>query len=73
MANSGPVRGAKNPCKVNLIEYNKVANSIYEKSTNLATIKFIKLLEKNNILVKFRRSRGADVNAACGQLANKIN
>ncbi|MBJ04602.1 MAG: 23S rRNA (adenine(2503)-C(2))-methyltransferase RlmN [Flavobacteriales bacterium] len=63
----------KNPCKVNLIEYNKVANSIYEKSTNLATIKFIKLLEKNNILVKFRRSRGADVNAACGQLANKIN
>ena len=63
----------KNPCKVNLIEYNTVESAPYKKSSETSTMKFIKLLEKNNILVKLRRSRGEDINAACGQLANKIN
>tara|TARA_B100000579_G_C22827350_1_gene853960 strand:+ start:429 stop:1472 length:1044 start_codon:yes stop_codon:yes gene_type:complete len=63
----------KNPCKVNLIEYNTVETAPYKKSSEVSTIKFIKVLEKNNILVKLRRSRGEDINAACGQLANKKN
>ena len=59
----------KIPSKVNLIEYNKVKDSIYEKSTKEATSLFIRFLEKHNILVKLRRSRGEDIAAACGQLA----
>ena len=34
--------------------------------------KYIEILEFNNISVTVRRSRGEDINAACGQLANKI-
>ena len=59
------------PSKVNLIEYNKVANTPYEKSESKTTQLFIDILEKNNILVKFRRSRGEDIGAACGQLATQ--
>ncbi len=59
------------PCKVNLIEYNKVEGAVYEKSTKKSTIAFINALEKSNILVKLRRSRGEDIGAACGQLATQ--
>ncbi len=59
----------KIPSKVNLIEYNQVEDGVYEKSTKEATSLFIRFLEKHNILVKLRRSRGEDIAAACGQLA----
>ncbi|MAZ58234.1 MAG: 23S rRNA (adenine(2503)-C(2))-methyltransferase RlmN [Flavobacteriales bacterium] len=59
----------KIPSKVNLIEYNQVEDGAYEKSTEEATGLFISFLEKHNILVKLRRSRGEDIAAACGQLA----
>ena len=62
----------KIPSKVNLIEYNKVKNTPYEKSTDITTNMFLELLEKNKILVKLRRSRGEDIDAACGQLATQI-
>ena len=62
---------SKIPSKVNLIEYNKVDGVTYEKSTKESTIAFIQALEKNNILVKLRRSRGEDIGAACGQLATQ--
>ena len=61
----------KIPSKVNLIEYNKVVNIPYEKSEAKTTQLFIDILEKHNILVKFRRSRGEDIGAACGQLATQ--
>ena len=57
---------------LNLIEYNKVNNTPYEKSTNTTTNMFLEILEKNRILVKLRRSRGEDIDAACGQLATQI-
>lgn len=63
----------KIPCKVNLIEYNKVIGSNFEKSTNSSTNNFIHKLEENKILVKIRRSRGEDIGAACGQLATQEN
>ena len=63
----------KIPSKVNLIEYNKVDDISYEKSTTKATTLFISILEKNKILVKFRKSRGEDIGAACGQLATELN
>jgi len=59
------------PSKVNLIEYNKVEGSPYEKSTPKSANLFMSILEKNNILVKLRRSRGEDIGAACGQLATQ--
>tara|TARA_B110000444_G_scaffold127521_1_gene119995 strand:+ start:591 stop:1640 length:1050 start_codon:yes stop_codon:yes gene_type:complete len=61
----------KIPCKVNLIEYNKVIGSPFEKSTEKSTSLFIQHLEQNKILVKMRRSRGEDIGAACGQLATQ--
>ena len=59
------------PSKVNLIEYNKVENTPYEKSTPKSTNLFINILEKKNVLVKLRKSRGEDIGAACGQLATQ--
>ena len=60
------------PCKINLIEYNNVDGLPYEKSSNQATIKFIQYLEKQNIIVNLRKSKGDDIAAACGQLVNKL-
>lgn len=62
----------ESPCKVNLIEYNTVESLPYEKSSNNATHRFIKYLEEKNILTTLRRSKGKDINAACGQLVNKL-
>ena len=59
------------PCKVNLIEYNSVDQFDYVKSSSLKTRKFIAFLEEKNIIVNLRRSRGKDIDAACGQLVNK--
>ena len=61
-----------NPCKINLIEYNNVDGLPYEKSSNKTTQNFINYLEKYNIIVNLRRSKGKDIAAACGQLVNKI-
>ncbi len=58
------------PSKINLIEFNSVKNSNFKKSTEKNTKEFISFLKKENIIVNLRRSRGEDVNAACGQLAN---
>ena len=59
------------PCKVNLIEYNPIDDGMFQQASNEAIENYIKSLEKNNIVVKVRRSRGKDIDAACGQLANK--
>ena len=59
------------PCKVNLIEYNPIDDGMFQQASNEAIENYIKALEKNNIVVKVRRSRGKDIDAACGQLANK--
>ena len=59
------------PCKVNLIEYNPIDDGEFQQASEKATEDYIKALEKNNIVVKVRRSRGKDIDAACGQLANK--
>lgn len=58
------------PSKINLIEFNSIENSNFKKSSEQVTKEFISFLKKENIVVNLRRSRGEDVNAACGQLAN---
>ena len=60
------------PCKINLIEYNIVDDLPYEKSSNKVTERFIAYLEDKNIIANLRKSKGKDINAACGQLANKL-
>jgi 23S rRNA (adenine2503-C2)-methyltransferase len=61
----------KVPCKVNIIEYNPIDQADFHKSDEDKLEKFRNYLEKRNVNVKLRRSRGKDIDAACGQLANK--
>ena len=59
------------PCKINIIEYNPIDDGIFQQTTKAKTDAFAKYLEDRNIIVHVRRSRGKDIDAACGQLANK--
>lgn len=59
------------PCKVNIIEYNPIDDGMFQQASNQALDNYISALEQNNIVVNVRRSRGKDIDAACGQLANK--
>jgi 23S rRNA (adenine2503-C2)-methyltransferase len=59
------------PCKVNLIEYNPIDDGEFQQADEVATENYIAALESNGITVVVRRSRGKDIDAACGQLANK--
>lgn len=59
------------PCKVNLIEYNPIDDGKFQQASVSAIDNYISALERANIVVKVRRSRGKDIDAACGQLANK--
>ena len=61
------------PCKVNLIEYNPIDDGEFQQASEESINAYIKALEANDIVVKVRRSRGKDIDAACGQLANKEN
>jgi len=59
------------PSKVNLIEYNSIDSPKFKKADDFWVDNYLKILKKNKIPVSVRRSRGKDINAACGQLANK--
>lgn len=59
------------PCKVNIIEYNPIGDKMFNQASNDALNNYIESLEKHRIVVNVRRSRGKDIDAACGQLANK--
>jgi 23S rRNA (adenine2503-C2)-methyltransferase len=59
------------PCKINLIEYNPIGDGKFKRSEAQKTEAFKTFLEEKNLIVNVRRSRGKDIDAACGQLANK--
>lgn len=59
------------PSKVNLIEYNPIDDGEFQQASNEAIDRYINTLEQHGIIVTVRRSRGKDIDAACGQLANK--
>ncbi len=59
------------PCKVNIIEYNSIDGGKYQQADRRKVDDFAQFLEQKNIIVNIRRSRGKDIDAACGQLANK--
>jgi 23S rRNA (adenine2503-C2)-methyltransferase len=59
------------PSKVNIIEYNPISEATYTSAAPDTIDKFASYLEERGVVVKVRRSRGKDIDAACGQLANK--
>ena len=59
------------PSKVNIIEYNSIGDEDFKSANNNIIEQYKRALEKNKITVTIRRSRGKDIDAACGQLANK--
>ena len=59
------------PSKVNIIEYNPIAEAKYRNADPEAIDKFAKFLEQRGVTVNVRRSRGIDIDAGCGQLAIK--
>ncbi len=59
------------PCKINIIEYNPIDDGIFQRADAKKTDDFAEYLESKGLVVNIRRSRGKDIDAACGQLANK--
>lgn len=59
------------PSKVNLIEYNPIDEGEFQQADDKVLDMYMHLLESNGITTRIRKSRGKDIDAACGQLANK--
>ena len=58
---------------INVIEYNPIDKFPFDKPNEDGFETFVTALQKNRVNVRVRRSRGKDIDAACGQLANKDN
>ncbi len=61
------------PCKVNLIPFNPFPETRYKRSSNNRIHRFRDILENAGLIVMTRKTRGEDIDAACGQLAGKVN
>lgn len=59
------------PVKINIIEFNSTNDKRFRRSSNESFDEFVKFLKSRNLVVNIRRSRGMDIDAACGQLAGK--
>lgn len=59
------------PSKVNLIQYNPIDDGEFQQASDKAIAMYQRILEKHGTLSHIRKSRGQDIDAACGQLANK--
>lgn len=59
------------PSKVNIIQYNPIDEGEFRQASKEAVEMYVRILENNGIVAKVRKSRGQDIDAACGQLANK--
>lgn len=60
------------PCKVNLIPWNSISNIKYFRSTDIQMYLFQKVLLNYGIITTVRKTRGIDIDAACGQLTGKF-
>ncbi|MEY2962760.1 MAG: rRNA ((2503)-C(2))-methyltransferase RlmN [Bacteroidota bacterium] len=61
------------PTKVNIIQYNPIDNGPYTQAPQEAVDMYRRILEEKRIVATVRHSRGQDIDAACGQLANKVD
>jgi len=60
------------PCKINLIPFNPFPSSEYATSSDEAIERFRNIIVKGGLLTTTRKTRGEDIDAACGQLAGKV-
>ena len=60
------------PCKVNLIPFNSFANSTFNTSSFSKIFRFRDILSNKGIFTTIRKTRGDDIDGACGQLAGRI-
>jgi 23S rRNA (adenine2503-C2)-methyltransferase len=60
------------PCKLNLIPFNPFPNSSYRCSSKETILKFKTLLNDAGIITTVRKTRGEDIDAACGQLVGQV-
>jgi len=60
------------PCKVNLIPFNPFPGSPFRRSSMPAMEAFQKVLRDGGLITTIRRTRGEDIDAACGQLVGKV-
>jgi 23S rRNA (adenine2503-C2)-methyltransferase len=63
----------KVPAKINIIEYNPIGDNLFAKADSDKIDRFRNYLEQHGVVATIRRSRGKDIDAACGQLANKTH
>lgn len=63
----------KLPCKLNLIPFNPFPNSGYRKPSNEAILRFKQIIVNGGIITTVRKTRGDDVDAACGQLVGQVD
>ena len=61
------------PCKFNLIPFNPFPHSGFERSQPDAVRRFQQILLDAGVVATVRRTRGDDIDGACGQLAGKVN
>lgn len=59
------------PVKINIIEYNSTSDRRFKRSSSHNFDQFVTFLKSRNLVVNVRRSRGQDIDAACGQLAGR--
>jgi 23S rRNA (adenine2503-C2)-methyltransferase len=60
------------PAKLNLIPFNVFPGTRYRRSAPAAILKFRDILNEHGVIATVRRTRGDDIDAACGQLAGKV-
>nr|WP_067287101.1 23S rRNA (adenine(2503)-C(2))-methyltransferase RlmN [Marinobacterium profundum] len=60
------------PCKLNLIPFNPFPNSGYERPSDAAIQTFKQIMVTSNIITTVRRTRGDEIDAACGQLVGQV-
>ena len=61
------------PSKVNLIPFNPFPNSRYRCSSPEAIVRFSEIVQQAGLITTIRKTRGEDIDAACGQLVGKVN
>jgi 23S rRNA (adenine2503-C2)-methyltransferase len=61
------------PAKVNLIPFNPFPGTRFKRSSEQAIERFRDLLIKGGVMATIRRTRGDDIDAACGQLVGRVN
>ena len=61
----------KVPARINIIEYNPIENAPFSNAEVDQVDQFARILRASGVMVTVRKSRGKDIDAACGQLANK--